>query len=158
MQKTPSGPNPNSEYAQYQFTLFCRYAISVPNLRIFVAYNLQAKKCGGVQKMTMQSIDTNHEKMHLLCSNILKWSLKVWKWKFESECLKVKVWKWNCESESVSGSVKVRSVLLDHVSLGRSWCGRSRKPSGSPPLDQTLRKPHHCHQLECSLSWSISLE
>ena len=39
--------NQNSKYAQYWFTLFCRDATFVANLR-----NLQAKKCGGVQKMT----------------------------------------------------------------------------------------------------------
>ena len=44
--------NQNSKYAQYQFTLFCRDAIFVANLRTFLAYNLQAKKCGGVQKIT----------------------------------------------------------------------------------------------------------
>ena len=32
--------------------LFCRDAIFVANLRTFLAYNLQAKKWGGVQKMT----------------------------------------------------------------------------------------------------------
>ena len=42
----------DSKYAQYQFTLFCRDAIFVANLRTFLAYNLQAKKCGRVQKMT----------------------------------------------------------------------------------------------------------
>ena len=36
----------------FWFTLFCRDVIFVANLRIFLAYNLQAKKCGGVQKMT----------------------------------------------------------------------------------------------------------
>ena len=40
----------NSKYAQYQFTLFYRDAIFVANLRTFLAYNLQAKKGGGVQK------------------------------------------------------------------------------------------------------------
>ena len=44
--------NQNIKYAQYQFMLSCRYTIFVANLRIFLAYNLQAKKCSGVQKMT----------------------------------------------------------------------------------------------------------
>ena len=30
--------------------------------------------------------------------------VKVWKWKCESESVKVKVWKWKCESESVNVS------------------------------------------------------
>ena len=37
---------------KYWFTLFCRDAIFVANLRTFLAYNWQAKNCGGVQKMT----------------------------------------------------------------------------------------------------------
>ena len=32
--------------------MFCRGVIFVTNLRIFLAYNLQPKKCGVVQKMT----------------------------------------------------------------------------------------------------------
>ena len=44
--------NQNSKYAQFQFALFCCDAIFVANLRTFLAYNSQAKKCGGVQKMT----------------------------------------------------------------------------------------------------------
>ena len=44
--------NQNNKYARYWFTLFCREAIFVANLRTFLAYNLQAKKCSGVQKMT----------------------------------------------------------------------------------------------------------
>ena len=42
--------NQKSKYSQYQFTLFYRDAIFVANLRTFLAYNLQAKKGGGVQK------------------------------------------------------------------------------------------------------------
>ena len=34
------------------FTLFCRDAIFVANIRTFLTYNLQAEKCGGVQKRT----------------------------------------------------------------------------------------------------------
>ena len=42
----------NSKYAQYHFPLFCRDAIFVANLRTFLAYKIQAKKCSGVHKMT----------------------------------------------------------------------------------------------------------
>ena len=59
MQKTPSTPTKNSEYAnqnskygQYWFMLFCRDAIFVANLRTFLVYHLQTKKRGGVQKTT----------------------------------------------------------------------------------------------------------
>ena len=42
--------------------LFYCDAIFVANLRTFLAYNLQAKKCGGVQKMTNIRYDTKDTK------------------------------------------------------------------------------------------------
>ena len=44
--------NQNTKYANQKFTLFCREAIFVANLRTFLAYFLQAKKYGGVPKRT----------------------------------------------------------------------------------------------------------
>ena len=41
-----------------------------------------------------------------LCGASSCLTVKVWKWKFESESVNVKVWKWKCECESVK--VKVR--------------------------------------------------
>ena len=43
--------NQNSKYAQYEFTLFCRDAIFVANLRTFPAYNLQAKNAVAYKKL-----------------------------------------------------------------------------------------------------------
>ena len=44
--------NQNTKYANQKFTLFCREAIFVANLRTFLAYFFQAKKYGGVPKRT----------------------------------------------------------------------------------------------------------
>ena len=44
--------NQNTKYANQKFTLFCREAIFVANLRTFLAYFLQAKKYGGIPKRT----------------------------------------------------------------------------------------------------------
>ena len=44
--------NQNTKYANQKFTLFCREAIFVANLRTFLAYFLEAKKYGGVPKRT----------------------------------------------------------------------------------------------------------
>ena len=44
--KTASMPTQNI------LRLTCRDAIFVANLRTFLAYNLHAKKCGGIQKIT----------------------------------------------------------------------------------------------------------
>ena len=44
--------NQNTNYANQKFTLFCREAIFVANLSTFLAYFFQAKKYGGVPKMT----------------------------------------------------------------------------------------------------------
>ena len=44
--------NQNTKYANQKFTLFCREAFFVANLRTFLAYFLQAKKYGGVPKRT----------------------------------------------------------------------------------------------------------
>ena len=53
--------NQNSKYAQYRFTLFYRNAIFVTNLGTFLAYNSEANKCGGVQKITnMRYAPTPH--------------------------------------------------------------------------------------------------
>ena len=39
--------------------LFCLDAVFVANLRTFLAYILQTKKCGGIQKMTNMRYDHN---------------------------------------------------------------------------------------------------
>merc|ERR1711944_32098 len=44
--------NQNTKYANQKFTLFCREAIFVANLRTFLAYFFQAKKYSGVPKRT----------------------------------------------------------------------------------------------------------
>ena len=52
--------NQNTKYANQKFTLFCREAIFVANLRTFLAYFLQAKKYGGVPKRTNIRYDYRH--------------------------------------------------------------------------------------------------
>ena len=54
--------NQNTKYANQKFTLFCREAIFVANLRTFLAYFLQAKKYGGVPKRTNIRYDKREEK------------------------------------------------------------------------------------------------
>ena len=57
--------NQNTKYANQKFTLFCREAIFVANLRTFLAYNFQVKKCGGVQKMTNVRYDYDKRQFRL---------------------------------------------------------------------------------------------
>ena len=51
--------NQNSKYAQYWFRRFVAKQFFVVNLCTFLAYNLQAKKCGGVQKITNMRYETD---------------------------------------------------------------------------------------------------
>ena len=53
--------NQNTKYANQKFTLFCREAIFVANLRTFLAYFLQAKKYGGVPKRTNIRYDKDED-------------------------------------------------------------------------------------------------
>ena len=52
--------NQNTKYAYQKFTLFCREAFFVTNLRTFLAYFLEAKKYGGVPKRTNIRYDINY--------------------------------------------------------------------------------------------------
>ena len=104
--------NQNATCVQYQITLFCCETIFVINLRTFLAYNFQAKTCGGVQKITNMRYALYFVVCHPHLTLPSPYSTRVWECtRHKMACLyclcnlqrkyEVKAWKgWKCKNNN----------------------------------------------------------